>query len=175
MKLKLRVPRPSRVVKRWWRSRGHGVHSPFAFDFILNTLRGPNPYYAFKEIDHMTRPRMLKLIFRVACRLKVTSASVDCAPHAEIVNTLYLYNPAIDFNSPAPQLVVTSTHRDPGSARECLARGGTVIVLGERRRDKAFAPFVEGMDRGMTFGCGRLLVAVGARHLPRQHFEVNFR
>ncbi|NLY25424.1 MAG: hypothetical protein GX042_10540 [Bacteroidales bacterium] len=34
-------------------SRGHGIHSPFAYDLITNVLRSPYSYYAFQDIERV--------------------------------------------------------------------------------------------------------------------------
>ncbi|MDE7397617.1 MAG: hypothetical protein K2M98_07820, partial [Muribaculum sp.] len=31
-------------------SRGFGIHSPFAFEFVLNVLRDRHPFYAYEEL-----------------------------------------------------------------------------------------------------------------------------
>ncbi|MFY7965362.1 MAG: hypothetical protein ACOVO1_10725 [Chitinophagaceae bacterium] len=40
---------------RWWlnasNSKGHGMHSPFVFDFIINVLNDDRVFYAFKQIE----------------------------------------------------------------------------------------------------------------------------
>jgi len=40
--------------QRFKQSRGHGVHSPFAFDLIRKVLRSTHHYYAFDEIEDHT-------------------------------------------------------------------------------------------------------------------------
>lgn len=48
-----------RWFKRKKQSRGHGVHSPFAFELITKVLRSPHAYYAFSDIPVMLRERGL--------------------------------------------------------------------------------------------------------------------
>lgn len=61
---------------RWHRSRGFGVHSPFAFHFITGILREEAQYYAYTDIDKATVGRErsdrrdLKAIFRAVCHLQ---------------------------------------------------------------------------------------------------------
>lgn len=52
-------------IRRHWRSRGHGVHSPLAFDLIVNTLciRGKVAYYGYEA---MSRSQRRALRIRVA-------------------------------------------------------------------------------------------------------------
>jgi hypothetical protein len=41
---------------RWWftasNSKGHGMHSPFVFDFIINVLNDDRVFYAFHQIEN---------------------------------------------------------------------------------------------------------------------------
>ncbi len=38
--------------RRYNRSKGHGIHSPFAFNFVLKVLRERCAYYAYVNIQH---------------------------------------------------------------------------------------------------------------------------
>lgn len=50
---------------RWWltasNSNGHGMHSPFVFDFIINVLNDDREFYAFKDIEAQVAPFYTKL------------------------------------------------------------------------------------------------------------------
>ena len=46
----MRLKRYLTALSRYHRSKGHGIHSPFAFSFVLNVLRCRLPYYAYEEI-----------------------------------------------------------------------------------------------------------------------------
>lgn len=77
-----RLRRYRTAFRRYRHSKGFGIHSPFAFRFVLNVLRERNPYYAYAALDelrhavivrtrhHLRHPRIIslknaKLIFRV--------------------------------------------------------------------------------------------------------------
>lgn len=72
------------ALRRYNRSKGFGIHSPFAFNFVLRVLRERCPYYAYDLIDakrweaqrlasnmkerrHIISFKYAKMIFRVAC------------------------------------------------------------------------------------------------------------
>lgn len=40
-----------RWLQRKKQSKGHGVHSPFAFDLITNVIHSPHSFYAFSDIS----------------------------------------------------------------------------------------------------------------------------
>lgn len=68
-------------LKRFRYRCGYGVHSPFAFDFIINVLYERTPYYAYEEIENRTRGGVKKkdreqskavnrLLFRLVNRMQ---------------------------------------------------------------------------------------------------------
>lgn len=73
------------ALRRYKRSKGFGIHSPFAFHFVRATLGERLPYYAYERIETSRalalrlahgvarHPRIMssknaRMIFRVACR-----------------------------------------------------------------------------------------------------------
>lgn len=81
MKLK-KIKQYITALRRYHRSKGHGIHSPFAFKFVLNVLRERLPYYAYDDIMQLRkqakeqsstllhRPRIIskksaKMLFRI--------------------------------------------------------------------------------------------------------------
>lgn len=57
---------------RWAQSKGFGVQSPWAYDFITTVVREKSPYYAYEDLKETlmaqskTERRMSKLLFRLA-------------------------------------------------------------------------------------------------------------
>lgn len=100
---------------RYKRSKGFGVHSPFAFYFILNVLHERLPYYAYANIElrrnmalnlsaRISRHRRVisiknaKMLFRIACYFNPrsimqigttygvsTTAILDVSSHSQLV------------------------------------------------------------------------------------------
>lgn len=77
-----RIKRYYSALSRYHKSNGFGIHSPFAFYFVLRVLRERLPYYAYADIEkvrqkaisqtrrHGRHPRIIsiknaKLLFRV--------------------------------------------------------------------------------------------------------------
>ena len=46
----MKLKRYLTALRRYSRSKGFGIHSPFAFHFVLNVLRERLPYYAYEDI-----------------------------------------------------------------------------------------------------------------------------
>lgn len=79
-----RIKRYLTAFRRYNRSKGFGIHSPFAFYFIRRVLREKNPFYAYEMLHDcrhsamkMVRGRQLKkqilsyknakMLFRITC------------------------------------------------------------------------------------------------------------
>ena len=61
-------------IRRKWRAKGHGVHSPFAFHLIRNVIYSPHAYYAFSEIEetlceNVLRDKSAIAFYRLSFRL----------------------------------------------------------------------------------------------------------
>lgn len=78
-----RIKRYRTALSRHHRSKGHGIHSPFAFNFVRFVLREKSPYYCYEDMGLLRQvvvhslknvknhPRViamkdLKMIFRIA-------------------------------------------------------------------------------------------------------------
>ncbi|MGI6572415.1 MAG: hypothetical protein ACOX19_03105 [Fermentimonas sp.] len=84
-------------LKRLKQSRGHAVHSPFAYELITQVFRSPYNFYAFYDIperlrDHGIDPRIITpfnhLSFRLVQHLKAWNI-LEVSPGTGI-NTLFL-------------------------------------------------------------------------------------
>lgn len=85
VKIKKRLKLYITAVNRYKRSKGFGIHSPFAFAFVLRVLREQLDYYAYSDIGERRRlagslarnvegkrPKLIsmksaKMLFRIAC------------------------------------------------------------------------------------------------------------
>lgn len=75
------------AIKRHHRSAGFGIHSPHAFSFVTNVLRGRLPYYAYEDIAQL--------------RQSVINASSSIWPHPRIIsykNAKLLFRIVNNFN-----------------------------------------------------------------------------
>ena len=59
-------------MRRWLNTRGYGVQSPFAFNFLHDVIRQKIPYYAYGELRKSRRPDEIntvqedEMLFRIA-------------------------------------------------------------------------------------------------------------
>ena len=52
--------------------KGHGIHSPFMFNFITNQVENPYPFYAFGELE-----KNLKILYNSKAAIDVTDWGAD--------------------------------------------------------------------------------------------------
>lgn len=48
-----RIKRYRTALRRHHRSKGHGIHSPFAYNFVCFVLREKSPYYCYRDMEEM--------------------------------------------------------------------------------------------------------------------------
>lgn len=117
-----RIKRYRTALSRHHRSKGHGIHSPFAFNFVRFVLREKSPYYCYEDMEQLRQavieslrdvkrhPRVvslkgLKMLFRVTNFFNPTSifqvGSSYGLTAASMMNVssssrLWLYDPELD-------------------------------------------------------------------------------
>lgn len=69
-------------LRRRWRARGHGIHSPFAYRMVTSVLRERGRYYGYEVLEKRCGEdvRWLKLVFRIVCALEPGSVGVRSLP-----------------------------------------------------------------------------------------------
>ncbi len=141
-----------RRVRRWWRGKGHGVHSPFAFRFIRCVLRENGAYYASSELARMDNSEWLGVLFRLVCEFAGERCAVEMADSRTV----------IAYSGERDRIVM-----------KCRGLSVTVVrdVLSSRSR---WEDMKSGMRCGMTFTNGKVGIVVPRADLPRQDFEINF-
>lgn len=172
---------------RFFRSRGFGIHSPFAYSFVRDVIHCPYDYYAYPQIHQIAHShgvdfRRLTLIFRVANSQDCRNARCFGSSSPAVMETLRLLRS--DFvAAPAdstPDLVVATANSDSGAllpaSIAAIASGGAVILFGNRRRDTPLSTIwtriLDSSAAGMSFADSSVAIFVGKSHLPRQDFEI---
>lgn len=159
------------------RSRGFGIHSPFAYDLVQNTLR-ERKGYGYYPSDPIDCHHDLRLILRLVARFQPRRVLVSGDVNDEIVKTVRRADSRIAFTGDTPDMVIISGHdiSDISLLTACktLRAGGVVLSLDRRKSTPQIKRMKDVMECGMTFFSRHKWLAVGARHLPRQDFEVSF-
>ncbi len=171
---------PLRRLKRWWRSKGFGIHSPFAFYFVTRVLRERLPYYAYADIDRMcahsaVRSRELKLLFRVACYFNPSDVMLAASVPSELADTLLLADSRVNISSVPAEFQCYYggiPNQEFWKLTAPVIRDGGVIVM--FHSEPWMLSLTERMNYGMTFTDGSTLIIVVRHDLPRQDFEIAF-
>lgn len=145
--------------------RGFGVHSPFAYSFITETLRRCRgyDYYATRGMS-----RSDKRLYRVLVRLHPESVTLlGCTEHIRRLVGLAL--PAAEEVERDGRLVVVG-HAPERVLTETEAAESHLIVLAPRYGAELWRRKTTQARAGMSFGYRGLLVFVADSGLPRQDF-----
>ena len=156
-------------VRRVWRSRGHGVHSPFASRFILGVLREKTPYYSYRPIEQLGGDvRWHKLLFRLVAEFEPESVMSSHLSQAE--------RRVITLADSRVSLPVRGTHNNfPAGAIELKALEVTVVIVRDLKGNPGeWERVCRSLDYGMTFTNGTIGIVVIRHDLPRQDFEIDF-
>lgn len=145
--------------RRLWRRRGHGVHSPFAYDFLRRVVAQPCSYYAFAELDRLARshgvsPHLARLLYRLC--LHVSPHPVHCLG-TEARTLAHIVAGLLPAGCPAP--VAAS----PATGGMALATGSAIAEL-----ESAWAD----MPAGMLFRGSSAAILTGYPHLYHQRFDI---
>lgn len=198
MPLKAKLGRTLRSVwrplGRARRSRGFGVHSPFAFRFITFVLRGErNIYYSTSKITttagNRYNRRRLGLLFRIICdrqpqtlvipagTLSETERSVIALADSRL-QPINLQDMTADLTAilPAEHMLLflpafKTEHIQ--TARHILHSENSTLILFDITPQE-LSVLTDSIDHIMIFTNRKAAVIVSRHDLPRQNFEINF-
>lgn len=127
-----------RLLERKLQSKGHGVHSPFAFEVITNVLNSPYSYYVFTEIPEQSY--FNRLSFRLVNYFKAESI-LEINPGNEL-NSRFIYAASSKIKCESVKL---DFHRNESKLLELLGDSNESILgyeilekFNERKFDAIF-------------------------------------
>lgn len=160
--------------------RGYGVHSPFAFGFLMQVVYEPGAFYAFPELDacltwwqRFRVRRTLHMLFRLANFVEPRQIIVPDSPL--VARYLQAACPNAQVNGPegdlSPRLVYLQTPWD--EAHKPLRHMGAsdVLVLDNLHRHRAW---FAALPSTVTFDLYDTGIAFFNPKLNEQHYIVNF-
>lgn len=156
------------MFKRWRRSRGFGVHSPWAYTVITDILTPHYAYYAYPKVNGLftEQPRLGRMVYRLLAYLQPAAVDVlgdrrwaDLAAMSGCgrAGRILVVDDATEFHSIGAYETIIFTQLD--------------TVQGRQAWDRALA---EADKRGCGMAldsCRRLGVLNMRRDLPRQTIE----
>lgn len=165
--MKRSLLRIASIPLRAWRSRGFGIHSPYAYRIVTTVLRSRWRWYGYSDV-----PRSQRRLFRVLAELApgaiVRSGPLTSAQHRAADRALQAAAPA-----PAcPKAVIVSPGAIVGFTylRKVIASGGAVIFTnaGERRSAGLLREVAPG---NVAIEGYRLAVVTAPAGVPPQHIR----
>lgn len=161
-------------IGKWWsrrlRSRGFGVHSPFAYRFITEVLHQQYSYYAYEIIVS----DLQRLLFRIIVDLRPHRVAVYASQ--EMAEAVLAASRNIVVAVAEPEFVVLDYKAACDDERtRCMTdiiRGASAMIL---NADTGYvADILSQLEQGMSFNNGRGVVVIVNKKLPRQDFDVFF-
>lgn len=149
-------------IRDWWRSRGHGIHSPFAFRIVTTVLRERGRYYAYDVIDRHPDAAWYKLLFRLICEFEPRRVGGILSDNERKV--IRMADSRVEFVADGADFIV---------ADEVTYPVETVTVV----RDLSAMDWERAKHEitdGMTFTNGKVGLIVPRASLPRQDFRSRF-
>jgi hypothetical protein len=156
-------------VRRWWRAHGFGVHSPFAYRFITDTLSSGSQYayYSYDELRLLWEEaprrgrislRRLYAIYRIGLRFGPTQVTLHGAdPYGLAAAAL------------------AAAHRGKTTVGDSTTDMRVELWAHLASDNAGWKVALESMEFGMSFTDTRMGVIVVDKHLPKQQFELKIR
>lgn len=139
------------------RSRGFGVHSPFAFRFVREVLTQRYVYYCYPELEKLcsscgANKRVVKATFRIALWFRPIEIETIGATNPAIAEALHLGNPT------------------PAESAHCADR--CIVGIDSEGVKTVKARWSES-EHGMLFtDSTKIAVFVDSARLPHQSFSI---
>ncbi|MDE7468096.1 MAG: hypothetical protein K2M61_07055 [Muribaculaceae bacterium] len=155
--------------KRLRHSRGYGVHSPYAFSMVLETLHAPRGccYYAEEAIAD---PH-LRLIFRIIVALQPSDIIVSANPERTVL-IQELARRALPHCKPDSALAPHTLVIAEGPMPDAPADGASILT--DTPTDPALLRHIAAHPYGQLYANPRRALFAALPHLPSQTIRVNF-
>lgn len=136
-----------KTIRKALRSRGFGVHSPFAYRFITFVLRNSSSYYGYSNLRQMSESRRefkeLAVIFRMVCDLRPDIVYI-CGDNREIERAVVK---RADSRVPVAELLSLHSHTGMAPDMPRLDSGTglfPLLLLSEREYEHTNAMPLQG-------------------------------
>ncbi len=162
--------------RRWRRTKGYGIHSPYAFRFVREVIRSSNDYgyYAYAEIENELRrhhPSLkrstARLIFRLLVELNPATVSIASDRAVPLLHFL------VEKACPRAEIL-----EQGGDFHICIGMTKSAHAprhaLFTNRKNPAATAAATALRHGHIYKSNSSLIIASHSHLPLQTFEVRF-
>lgn len=162
---------------RWRHGKGFGIHSPFAYRFVTETLRQQCAYYAYSELHHKA---VLRLVVRLVASFKPRKVYISSPASEAFAVAVHLADSRVECLAFQPgETTVFEEHSMLILDCRGMSADEVSALFSRNPRPHALLFNLAGKlslaDYGMTFrNNSRTVVVTSYPHLPRQDFEVKF-
>lgn len=166
--------------KRLRHGRGFGVHSPLAYDMVRETLCPPAlyAYYIYDELPalrkHYPTPLAnhdLRLIFRVAVRMRPSSVTIAAQSPAILEHLIRLAVPGAKIKRTGGEMLICEGMCTPEGAD---ALSGLKTAVFTDSGNPALQQIWDGVARGHLYCNPTRAVLIVSDDVPRQKFDIRF-
>lgn len=157
------------LFKRLRHGKGFGIHSPFAYRFITETLRQPCSYYAYGSLPQGgLSDGEWRLLVRLLVHFRPGRVTLGEGLPKATGRFIRAVCPRVTFGDHGDLLLACG---DVPEEYAAMVQKGDMhaIVLNSKSMPDAGA-----REHGMVFGNGRMWVMCAHPHLPSQNFDVHY-
>lgn len=165
----------------WWRRKGFGIHSPFAFSLITRTIAERGEYYAYPALRKLAGAdfSILSLLFRLICRFKPSTVRI-ISSDSRLKSAVTLADSRISFTDADSEMIVIDRL---SSINESDAIFNTIdssrqhpayIVIYSLNNAPNRKLWEQLIGSGMTFSDGKTGIICLSPNLPHQSFSLLF-
>lgn len=163
----------------WWRRKGFGIHSPFAFSLITRTIAKRGEYYAYPALRRIAGRDFsrLSLLFRLICSFKPSTVRI-ISSDPKFESAVSLADSRISFTDADSEMIIvdrlpSETESDAIFNTINISRTSYVVIfnLNHTPNGKLWNLLNES---GMTFTDGKTGIICLSPNLPHQSFRLLF-
>ncbi len=169
------------ALRRWHRSRGFGIHSPFAYRFVSETLRGrPRNRYDYAPLVRLCAGRdaagplrhILRRLYRIVAHLRPSHVTVIGHDPQHLMTDTAALIPG--GTAARPMLIVTSPPVDTRLLSRTLADEGIIYFTDLRDSElrRAYDTLRTDTTHVMSFTNDREAIMVSRHDLPKQEYRI---
>lgn len=167
------------AVIRYRRTRGFGVHSPFAYGFITQVLGCTYPYYCWPQLEAEVKSagkmrwRDARAMFRTLNQMNPANVYVCPEDPYDAALIVEMWNGNCEITSvPSGSRFLVIGDESPCETEDIIAGGKTVFFTSVA--NPLWHKLLLEMERGQSFTNSVTGIVVCNPKLPLHHFEISY-